>query len=123
MHNGVLVQDDMALLGRTPPLNNEGRVLTEAFEPGVLPAGADQVGGGAASGAARCTLAPGFEYGGERYQAAVELSRITFVYILFISLVALHGGVLNSHLLPGDRGCVSSEAHATTKFPPSPPAR
>ena len=41
-------------------------------------------------------MAPGFEYGGERYEAAVELSRITFVYILFISLVALQGGVLNS---------------------------
>jgi putative peptidoglycan lipid II flippase len=41
-------------------------------------------------------MAPGFEHGGERYQAAVELSRITFVYILFISLVALQGGVLNS---------------------------
>jgi putative peptidoglycan lipid II flippase len=41
-------------------------------------------------------LAPGFEHGGERYQNAVELSRITFVYILFISLVALQAGVLNS---------------------------
>jgi putative peptidoglycan lipid II flippase len=41
-------------------------------------------------------LAPGFEAGGERYQGAVELSRITFVYILFIALVALYGGVLNS---------------------------
>jgi putative peptidoglycan lipid II flippase len=41
-------------------------------------------------------LAPGFEHGGERYQSAVELSRITFVYILFISLVALQAGVLNS---------------------------
>ena len=41
-------------------------------------------------------MAPGFEYGGERYLRAVELSRITFVYILFISLVALQGGVLNS---------------------------
>jgi putative peptidoglycan lipid II flippase len=41
-------------------------------------------------------MAPGFEYGGERYESAVELSRITFVYILFISLVALQGGVLNS---------------------------
>ncbi|HEX5078939.1 MAG TPA: murein biosynthesis integral membrane protein MurJ [Geminicoccaceae bacterium] len=41
-------------------------------------------------------MAPGFEDGGERYQAAVELSRITFVYILFISLVALQSGVLNS---------------------------
>jgi putative peptidoglycan lipid II flippase len=41
-------------------------------------------------------LAPGFEPGGVRYQGAVELSRITFVYILFIALVALYGGVLNS---------------------------
>ncbi len=41
-------------------------------------------------------MAPGFEYGGVRYQSAVELSRVTFVYILFISLVALQGGVLNS---------------------------
>jgi putative peptidoglycan lipid II flippase len=41
-------------------------------------------------------MAPGFEPGGERYAAAVELGRITFAYILFISLVALYGGVLNS---------------------------
>ena len=41
-------------------------------------------------------LAPGFEFGSFRYEAAVELSRITFVYILFIALVALYGGVLNS---------------------------
>jgi putative peptidoglycan lipid II flippase len=41
-------------------------------------------------------LAPGFEPGGVRYEGAVELSRITFVYILFIALVALYGGVLNS---------------------------
>lgn len=41
-------------------------------------------------------LAPGFETAGLRYQASVELSRITFVYILFISLVALYSGVLNS---------------------------
>ena len=41
-------------------------------------------------------LAPGFEVGSFRYEAAVELSRITFVYILFIALVALYGGVLNS---------------------------
>ncbi len=41
-------------------------------------------------------MAPGFEQGGLRYHAAVELSRITFVYILFISLVALQAGVLNS---------------------------
>jgi putative peptidoglycan lipid II flippase len=41
-------------------------------------------------------MAPGFETEGLRYQASVELSRITFVYILFISLVALYSGVLNS---------------------------
>jgi putative peptidoglycan lipid II flippase len=39
---------------------------------------------------------PGFEPGDLRYGAAVELSRITFCYILFISLVALQSGVLNS---------------------------
>jgi putative peptidoglycan lipid II flippase len=41
-------------------------------------------------------IAPGFEPGSLRYEGAVELSRITFVYILFIALVALYGGVLNS---------------------------
>jgi putative peptidoglycan lipid II flippase len=41
-------------------------------------------------------MAPGFEPGSLRYEAAVEFSRITFVYILFIALVALYGGVLNS---------------------------
>ena len=41
-------------------------------------------------------MAPGFELGSVRYEAAVEFSRITFVYILFIALVALYGGVLNS---------------------------
>lgn len=41
-------------------------------------------------------MAPGFEVGGERYEGAVALSRITFCYILFISLVALYSGVLNS---------------------------
>ncbi|HEX6144061.1 MAG TPA: murein biosynthesis integral membrane protein MurJ [Geminicoccaceae bacterium] len=41
-------------------------------------------------------LAPGFDADGERYPLAVELARITFVYILFISLTALTGGVLNS---------------------------
>ena len=41
-------------------------------------------------------FAPGFEVGGVRYEAAVDYSRITFCYILFISLVALYGGVLNS---------------------------
>jgi putative peptidoglycan lipid II flippase len=41
-------------------------------------------------------IAPGFEYGGARYETAVELSRITFPYLLFISLSALLGGVMNS---------------------------
>jgi putative peptidoglycan lipid II flippase len=41
-------------------------------------------------------MAPGFEPGSLRYEGAVEFSRITFVYILFIALVALYGGVLNS---------------------------
>jgi putative peptidoglycan lipid II flippase len=41
-------------------------------------------------------LAPGFEPGSVRYEGALEFSRITFVYILFIALVALYGGVLNS---------------------------
>jgi putative peptidoglycan lipid II flippase len=41
-------------------------------------------------------LAPGFAPGGQRYLAAVELTRITFPYILFICLVALLCGVLNT---------------------------
>ena len=46
-------------------------------------------------------FAPGFEPADPRYDAAVELSRITFCYILFISLVALQSGVLNSMNLFG----------------------
>ena len=42
-------------------------------------------------------IAPGFEWGGVRYQLAVDLSRITFPYLLFMSLAALLGGALNSH--------------------------
>ncbi len=38
----------------------------------------------------------GFEAGSERFEAAVDLSRITFCYIAFISLVALYSGILNS---------------------------
>ncbi|MCB1652128.1 MAG: murein biosynthesis integral membrane protein MurJ [Alphaproteobacteria bacterium] len=41
-------------------------------------------------------IAPGFESGSERYEAAIELSRITFPYLLFMSLTALLGGVLNA---------------------------
>ena len=42
-------------------------------------------------------LAPGFEIGSERYDLAVEMTRITFPYLLMISLTALIGGVLNAH--------------------------
>ncbi len=41
-------------------------------------------------------LAPGFEVEGERYGLAVELSRITFPYLMFISLAALFSGILNA---------------------------
>ena len=41
-------------------------------------------------------LAPGFAEDPEKFDLAVELSRITFPYILFISLVSLQGGVLNT---------------------------
>ena len=42
-------------------------------------------------------LAPGFLSDPEKFAFAVELTRITFPYILFISLVALMGAVLNAH--------------------------
>jgi putative peptidoglycan lipid II flippase len=41
--------------------------------------------------------APGFAATPEKYQLAVELLRITFPYILFISLTAFAGGILNTH--------------------------
>jgi len=41
-------------------------------------------------------LAPGFVGEPEKFALAVEFSRITFPYILFISLVSLQGGVLNT---------------------------
>ena len=41
-------------------------------------------------------LAPGFAEDPEKFDLAVDLSRITFPYILFISLVSLQGGVLNT---------------------------
>jgi len=41
-------------------------------------------------------IAPGFEPGGERYLNAWSLSLITFPYLLFISMAALLGGVMNS---------------------------
>ncbi|HEU5047503.1 MAG TPA: murein biosynthesis integral membrane protein MurJ [Rickettsiales bacterium] len=41
-------------------------------------------------------LAPGFDKDPQKYELAVTLTRITFPYILFISLVSLQGGLLNS---------------------------
>lgn len=42
-------------------------------------------------------LAPGFRDAPETFGLAVELTRITFPYLMFISLVSLLAGVLNSH--------------------------
>jgi putative peptidoglycan lipid II flippase len=42
-------------------------------------------------------FAPGFETGGERYELAVQMLRITFPYLFFISLTALAAGILNSY--------------------------
>ena len=41
--------------------------------------------------------APGFSANPQKFALTVELLRITFPYILFISLVALAGGILNTH--------------------------
>ncbi len=41
-------------------------------------------------------IAPGFATDPAKFQLAVELTRITFPYLLFVSLVSLIGGVLNS---------------------------
>ena len=45
---------------------------------------------------AMLVLAPGFADDPERFELAVELTRITFPYLPLISLVALWGGILNS---------------------------
>ncbi|MGE4313302.1 MAG: murein biosynthesis integral membrane protein MurJ [Pseudobdellovibrionaceae bacterium] len=42
-------------------------------------------------------IAPGFQDDPERYPLAIAMSRITFPYLLLISLTALLGGVLNAH--------------------------
>ena len=42
-------------------------------------------------------IAPGFVDEPEKYALAVELVRITFPYLVFISLVSLLAGILNSH--------------------------
>ncbi len=41
-------------------------------------------------------IAPGFEPGEERYTLAVEMTRVTFPYLLLMSLTALLGGILNA---------------------------
>lgn len=41
-------------------------------------------------------IAPGFAADAGRFALAVDLTRITFPYLAFISLVALYGGVLNA---------------------------
>ena len=45
---------------------------------------------------AMMAFAPGFLANPHKFQLAVELARITFPYLLFISLVSLMAGVLNS---------------------------
>lgn len=42
-------------------------------------------------------IAPGFNDDAVRFPLAVELSRVTFPYLLLMSLTALFGGVLNAH--------------------------
>jgi len=41
-------------------------------------------------------FAPGFDTDGSRHDLAVEMLRLTFPYLLFISLTAMAGGVLNT---------------------------
>jgi putative peptidoglycan lipid II flippase len=41
-------------------------------------------------------IAPGFEAEPGKFQLVIDLTRITFPYLLFISLVALQGGLLNT---------------------------
>ena len=54
-------------------------LLGEIFMPGIMD-----------------VIAPGFRHEPEKFELAVDLARITFPYLLFIALVALQGGVLNS---------------------------
>lgn len=41
-------------------------------------------------------LFPGFKFGSEKFLLLVDLSRITVIYLLFISIVSLFSGILNS---------------------------
>lgn len=40
--------------------------------------------------------APGFAADPEKFELTISLTRITFPYILFMSLVAMAGGILNT---------------------------
>lgn len=42
-------------------------------------------------------IAPGFQYGGERYVLAVPMTQISFPYLMLVSVTALFGGMLNAH--------------------------
>lgn len=42
-------------------------------------------------------IAPGFEQGSERFIAAVDYARITFPYLLLMSVTAMFGAMLNAH--------------------------
>jgi len=42
-------------------------------------------------------IAPGFEPEEMRFSAAIEMARVTFPYLLLMSLTALMGGILNAH--------------------------
>src|SRR5437667_8559708 len=53
--------------------------LALAFTPGVI-----------------ALLAPGFSEDPGRFALAVELTRITFPYLLLVTLVTLYGGILNA---------------------------
>jgi len=46
--------------------------------------------------AAISLLAPGFTADPQRFALAVELTRVTFPYLLLVSLVTLYGGILNA---------------------------
>lgn len=55
-------------------------------------------------------LAPGFEMGGERAGAAVEMARLILPYVMFAAPVAVMMGVLNAN------GRFAAAAYATTAF-------
>ena len=42
-------------------------------------------------------IAPGFSYGSEKFNLAVELTRITFPFLFFVSISSFFSGILNSN--------------------------